>query len=344
LQNFSLNQRGYSSRLIIFTKTLTVNIENYRAAFLNFMSKNLTKSEPKNLYKPIDYIMSLGGKRMRPILVLMSCDLFGGDISEGMEAALSIEMFHNFTLIHDDIMDRADLRRGKITVHKKWDLNTGILSGDALMIQSNQRLEYYEGDIFKPLIALYNKTALEVCEGQQMDIDFETMPKVDLDAYLKMISYKTAVLVGASLKMGAIICKASYQDQERIYNFGLNLGIAFQLQDDYLDTFGAEDFGKKIGGDIIEGKKTFLYIKTLELADSSDQELLLNLYANEDEEQKKIAKVKSIILKYGVSDLLLAEIQKFTMKALAEIDALSLDVIKQELLKNFAKSLMTRKT
>ncbi len=308
------------------------------------MSKNLTKNEPKNLYKPIDYIMSLGGKRMRPILVLMSCDLFGGDISEGMEAALSIEMFHNFTLIHDDIMDRAELRRGKITVHKKWDLNTGILSGDALMIQSNQRLEYYEGDIFKPLIALYNKTALEVCEGQQMDIDFETMPKVDLDAYLKMISYKTAVLVGASLKMGAIICKASYQDQERIYNFGLNLGIAFQLQDDYLDAFGAEDFGKKIGGDIIERKKTFFYIKTLELADSSDQELLLKLYANEDEEQKKIAQVKSIILKYGVSDLLLVEIQKFTMKALAEIDALSLDVTKQELLKNFAKSLMTRKT
>ena len=321
-----------------------MNIENYREAFLNFMTKNLSKSEPKNLYEPIDYIMSLGGKRMRPILVLMSCDLFGGDISEGLEAALSIEMFHNFTLIHDDIMDSADLRRGKVTVHKKWDLNTGILSGDALMIQSNQRLEYYDGKTFKALIALYNKTALEVCEGQQLDIDFETMPKVELDEYLKMISYKTAVLVGASLKMGAIICKASLEDQNGIYNFGLNLGLAFQLQDDYLDTFGAQDFGKKIGGDIVESKKTFLYIKALELADSKDKEHLLNLYGNTYNEDKKIAEVKSIFLKYGVAELLLAEIEKFTIKALADIDALSLNQSKQELLKDFAMSLMTRKT
>lgn len=311
---------------------------------MNFMTKNLSKSEPRNLYDPIEYIMSLGGKRMRPILVLMSCDLFDGDISEGMEAALSIEMFHNFTLIHDDIMDSADLRRGKETVHKKWDLNTGILSGDALMIQSNQRLEYYEGKTFKELISLYNKTALEVCEGQQLDMDFETMQQVDLDEYLKMISYKTAVLVGASLKMGAIICGASLEDQNRIYNFGLNLGIAFQLQDDYLDTFGAQDFGKKIGGDIVESKKTFLYIKVLELADSKDQEYVLNLYGNAYDEDKKISEVKSIFLKYGVAELLLSEIEKFTIKALADIDALSLDVSKQQLLKDFAMSLMTRKT
>lgn len=308
------------------------------------MTQKLSKGEPKNLYQPIEYIMSLGGKRMRPILVLMSCDLFDGDISDAMEAALSIEMFHNFTLIHDDIMDSADLRRGKITVHKKWDLNTGILSGDALMIQSNQRLEFYEGNIFKKLISLYNKTALEVCEGQQLDIDFETMTKVELDQYLKMISYKTAVLVGASLKMGAIICGASVEDQKRIYNFGLNLGIAFQLQDDYLDTFGNEDFGKKIGGDILEGKKTFLYIKTMELADSKDQELLLHLFNTSHNEERKIKEVKSIFIKYNVADLLLAEIEKFTIKALADIDALSLDLSKQELLKDFAMSLMTRKS
>lgn len=321
-----------------------MNIENYREAFLNFMTQNLLKSEPRNLYEPIDYIMSLGGKRMRPILVLMSCDLFDGDISEAMEAALSIEMFHNFTLIHDDIMDSAELRRGKETVHKKWDLNTGILSGDALMIQSNQRLEYYEGNTFKELISLYNKTALEVCEGQQLDMDFETMQQVDLDEYLKMISYKTAVLVGASLKMGAIIGKASLEDQKRIYNFGLNLGIAFQLQDDYLDTFGAQDFGKKIGGDIIEGKKTFLYIKAMELADYDDKEQLLKLYGHTDDEDKKISEVKSIFTKYSVAEILLTEIEKFTIKALADIDALSLNVSKQQLLKDFAMSLMTRKT
>ncbi len=321
-----------------------MNIENYKEAFLNFMTRNLLKREPKNLYDPIEYIMSLGGKRMRPILVLMSCDLFDGDISEAMEAALSIEMFHNFTLIHDDIMDSADLRRGKETVHKKWDLNTAILSGDALMIQSNQRLEYYEGRIFKELISLYNKTALEVCEGQQMDMDFETLQKVDLDAYLKMISYKTAVLVGASLKMGAIICEASPEDQTRIYNFGLNLGIAFQLQDDYLDTFGEEDFGKKIGGDIIEGKKTFLYIKALELADPNDKEQLLKLYRNAEDQDKRISDVKSIFVKYGVAEMLLTEIEKFTNKALEDIDALSLELSKQQLLKDFALSLMTRKT
>ncbi len=321
-----------------------MNIENYREAFLKYMTQNLIKSEPKNLYDPIDYIMSLGGKRMRPILVLMSCDLFGGDVLEAMEAALSVEMFHNFTLIHDDIMDSADLRRGNETVHKKWDLNTGILSGDALMIQSNQRLEYYNGTTFKGLISLYNKTALEVCEGQQLDIDFETMTRVDLDEYLKMISYKTAVLVGASLKMGAIISEASIEDQSRIYNFGLNLGIAFQLQDDYLDTYGSEDFGKKIGGDIIEGKKTFLYIMALELADSNDQEHLKALFVEVYEDEKKISEVKSIFSKYDIDKLLLKEIEKYTHKALSDVEALSLSEEKKQKLKDFAMNLMVRKT
>ena len=321
-----------------------MNIGNYREAFLKYLSQNLSTKEPENLYKPIDYIMSLGGKRMRPILVLMSCNLFGGEISEAMEAALSVEMFHNFTLIHDDIMDRADLRRGKVTVHKKWDLNTGILSGDALMIQSNQRLEYYEGETFKALISLYNKTALEVCEGQQYDIDFESMVKVALDEYIKMISYKTAVLVGASMKMGAIIAEASSEDQKKIYNFGLNLGIAFQLQDDYLDTFGSEDFGKKIGGDIVESKKTFLYIKALELADSNDKSKLLDLYSSVHEEGKKITDVKALFTKYGVPELLQTSIERFTLKALKEIDSLSLDGTKKEVLKDFGLSLMNRKT
>ena len=230
---------------------------------MKYLEKNISVKEPENLYQPIAYIMSLGGKRMRPVLALMSCDLFGRDFNEAMEAALSVEMFHNFTLIHDDIMDSADLRRGKQTVHSKWDLNTAILSGDALMIQSNQRLEHYEGTTFKKLISLYNKTALEVCEGQQLDIDFERMLDVPMNAYIRMISFKTAVLVGASMKMGAIVAKASSKDQNKIYDFGLNLGIAFQLQDDFLDTFGSEDFGKRIGGDIVESKKTFLYIKAL---------------------------------------------------------------------------------
>ena len=321
-----------------------MNIDNYRADFLRFMSQNLGKREPENLYDPIDYIMSLGGKRMRPILVLIGCDLFDVDTSEAMEAALSVEMFHNFTLIHDDIMDKADLRRGKLTVHKKWDLNTGILSGDALMIQSNQRLEYYEGDTFKSLISLYNKTALEVCEGQQLDIDFESLLEVPLTDYIKMISYKTAVLVGASLKMGAIVAGASIEDQNILYDFGLNLGVAFQLQDDYLDTYGSDDFGKRIGGDIVESKKTFLYIMALELGDSNDKLALLDLYANEKDEEKKIKQVKAIFSRSGAVGLLQKEIEKYTMKALQDINSLSLDDSRKIVLHDFAVNLMTRKT
>ncbi len=207
-----------------FYKNKILKIENYREAFLNYMGKNISVKEPENLYQPIDYIMSLGGKRMRPVLVLMSCDLFGGDYNEAMEAALSVEMFHNFTLIHDDIMDSADLRRGKQTVHNKWDLNTGILSGDALMILSNQRLEYYKGSTFKNLSSLFNKTALEVCEGQQLDIDFESKLTVALDTYIKMISFKTAVLVGASMKMGAIVANASSEDQNETLRFWIKSG------------------------------------------------------------------------------------------------------------------------
>ena len=319
-------------------------MEMYRNAFLKYLKDQKINKEPENLYTPIDYIMSLGGKRIRPVLVLMSNDLFGGDYNEAMEAALSIEMFHNFTLIHDDVMDKADLRRGNQTVHKKWDLNTAILSGDALMIMSNQRLEHYSGETFKLLISLYNKTALEVCEGQQLDVDFEDLVEVPLDTYIKMISYKTAVLVGASLRMGGIIAGASLDDQEKIYNFGLNLGIAFQLQDDYLDTFGNEDFGKKIGGDILEGKKTFLYIKALALADDDDKLKLLALYKADHDDDDRIAEVKQLFFKYEVNTLLMKEIERYTMMAFQDIEELSVAESKKLVLKNFGLGLMNRKT
>ncbi|MGI9532470.1 polyprenyl synthetase family protein [Lutimonas sp.] len=319
-------------------------MEMYRSAFLNYLNELQIEKEPKNLYTPVDYIMGLGGKRMRPVLVLMSCDLFGGDYMKAMEAALSVEMFHNFTLIHDDIMDRADLRRGHQTVHKKWDLNTGILSGDALMIMSNQRLENYSGETFKALISLYNKTALEVCEGQQLDVDFEEMTEVPLESYIQMISFKTAVLVGASLKMGAIISHSPPIDQDKIYGFGLNLGIAFQLQDDYLDTFGTVDFGKKIGGDILEGKKTFLYIKALELANETDREELLRLYGQEKDSETKIERVKQLFMKYGLHELLLSSIEEYTLKAIQDIDSLTIQDAKKQVFKDFGMALMNRKT
>lgn len=319
-------------------------MEMYRNAFLTYLTKQKNNKDPENLYAPIDYIMGLGGKRIRPVLVLMSCDLFGGDYTQAMEAALSVEMFHNFTLIHDDVMDKADLRRGNQTVHKKWDLNTAILSGDALMIMSNQRLERYTGETFKLLISLYNKTALEVCEGQQLDVDFEDMLEVPLVTYIKMISYKTAVLVGASLKMGAIIAGASLADKQKIYDFGLNLGIAFQLQDDYLDTFGSEDFGKKIGGDILEGKKTFLYIKALELATEEDSTKLLELYSADLDDNYKIAEVKKLFIKYGLNTLLTDQIEQYTMKAFQDLEELSVEPSKKQVLKNFGLGLMNRKT
>ena len=254
-------------------------IETYQKQFLAYLENYKSVREPKNLYQPIEYILNLGGKRLRPVLTLMTADCFEGNVNNALDAALAVEVFHNFSLIHDDIMDAAPLRRGHQTVHEKWDLNTGILSGDAMLIMAYQLFENYPPDVFQKLAILFSKTALEVCEGQQYDIDFETRDTVSISEYLKMIEYKTAVLVGAAMKMGAIIANASVEDQDRSYEFGKNLGIAFQLQDDYLDVFGDPDtFGKQVGGDIIENKKTFLYLKALEFSSESDQQKLKDLF------------------------------------------------------------------
>ena len=207
-------------------------IEFYRDEFISYLEKKVKTKEPKNLYEPISYILGLGGKRLRPVLSLLTAELFNGDYKNVLDAALAVEVFHNFSLVHDDIMDDAPLRRGKITVHEKWDINTGILSGDAMLINSYQFFERYEGDTFKELVQLFSKTAIEVCEGQQYDVDFETRDDVTIPEYLKMIEYKTAVLVAAAMKMGAIIADTSQENQNLVYQFGRNLGIAFQLQDD----------------------------------------------------------------------------------------------------------------
>jgi geranylgeranyl diphosphate synthase type II len=227
------------------------------------------QKEPNNLYEPIRYILSLGGKRLRPVLTLMATEVFDVDCQKALAAATAVEVFHNFSLIHDDIMDDAPLRRGNKTVHEKWNINTGILSGDAMLILAYQYFEEYEPHIFRELAKLFSQTALEVCEGQQYDVDFETRYDVTIPEYLKMIQYKTAVLVGAAMKMGAIVAETSAENANNIYDFGLNLGLAFQLQDDYLDAFGnPETFGKQVGGDIIENKKTYLYLKAMEFANT----------------------------------------------------------------------------
>jgi geranylgeranyl diphosphate synthase type II len=213
-------------------------INQYQEQFVAYLQSQKKDKEPKNLYEPIDYILQLGGKRMRPVLTLMSTEVFDADYKKALPAALAVEVFHNFSLVHDDIMDDAPLRRGKITVHEKWNINTGILSGDAMLILAYQHFEKYQPKIFRKLAKLFSKTALEVCEGQQYDVDFETRDDVTIPEYLKMIEYKTAVLVAAAMKMGAIIAETSKENANLIYDFGLNLGLAFQLQDDYLDAFG----------------------------------------------------------------------------------------------------------
>ena len=241
-----------------------MDLTSYQTNFEEYLNKKNWIREPKNLYEPIDYIIQLSGKRIRPILTLMAADILSGNFTKALPAALAVEVFHNFTLVHDDIMDDAPLRRGKKTVHEKWDLNRGILSGDAMLILAYQYFENYPPTVFQKLAILFSKTAIEVCDGQQLDIDFETRKEVTISEYLNMIRLKTSVLVAAALKMGAIVAEASEKNADLLYEYGLNLGLAFQLQDDYLDTFGdPETFGKQVGGDIIENKKTFLYIKAM---------------------------------------------------------------------------------
>lgn len=322
-----------------------LNLEAYKTTFLSYMETQLSKKEPRNLYEPIDYILQLGGKRLRPVLILMSADIFGGGREKAMDAALAIEIFHNFSLVHDDIMDDAPLRRGKQTVHEKWDINTGILSGDAMLINAYQLFENYPAEHFKPLAQLFTKTAIEVCEGQQYDVDFEERDDVTIDEYLKMIEFKTAVLVGAALKMGAIVSDASEDVQDKIYEFGRLLGVAFQIQDDYLDTFGDQAvFGKQIGGDIIENKKTYLYLKALELSDASSADQLRHLYTISPEEpQSKIETAKQIFEDSGAKEATTKRIQDFTEEAFQHLEQMQVSEEGKRFLKEFGTNLMNRK-
>jgi geranylgeranyl diphosphate synthase type II len=321
------------------------NIEAYQKSFIAYLEDFAVDKEPKNLYEPINYILKLGGKRLRPVLTLLTTEIFGANADKAMHAALSVEVFHNFSLVHDDIMDDAPLRRGKATVHEKWDINTGILSGDAMLILAYQLFENYEPDIFLDLAKLFSKTALEVCEGQQYDVDFETRDDVRISEYLKMIEYKTAVLVGAAMKMGAIVAGASQASQNAIYDFGRNLGIAFQLQDDYLDAFGnPETFGKQVGGDIMENKKTYLYLKTLELGSIDEKaSLLATTSSNSISDAEKVAVVKSLFMISGASDATQIAVKEYTNKAFTVLQALHISDDKKQVLRLFGEQLMNRR-
>ncbi|WP_405611483.1 polyprenyl synthetase family protein [Polaribacter sp. Asnod1-A03] len=321
-----------------------MNILHYQQEFLAYLESKQWVREPKNLYEPIDYILQLGGKRIRPVLTLMAADIFSSNYKKAMPAALAVEVFHNFTLVHDDIMDDAPLRRGKQTVHEKWDINTGILSGDAMLILAYQYFENYESAVFQKLAKLFGKTALEVCDGQQLDVDFETRNDVSIDEYINMIRLKTSVLVAAALKMGAIVAETNEENANLIYDFGLNLGLAFQLQDDYLDTFGdPETFGKQIGGDIIENKKTFLYLKALEVANESDKNKLRFFYQRKLEDNSiKIAEVTRIFEINDIPVLIKEQIKDYTDIAFKTLSAMSITEDSKENLKNFGLWLMNR--
>lgn len=321
-----------------------MDISHYQNDFLAYLEAKEWVREPKNLYEPIDYILQLSGKRIRPILTLMAADIFSGDYKKALPAALAIEVFHNFTLVHDDIMDDAPLRRGKKTVHEKWNLNTAILSGDAMLILAYQYFENYEPKIFRELAKLFSKTALEVCDGQQLDVDFETRNDVTIAEYINMISLKTSVLVAAALKMGAIIAECDGKNCTLIYDFGLNLGIAFQLQDDYLDTFGnPETFGKQVGGDIIENKKTYLYLKALEIGSAADQKKLKYYYNQKLEENSiKIDEVSRVFEQNDIPRLIKQQIKEYTQKAFDVLKELDINDENKEKLKKFGFSLMNR--
>ena len=319
------------------------NIKFYADLIDKELSELTFSNSPKSLYDPIDYILKIGGKRIRPYLVLLAAESFGGDYKKALGAALSVECFHNFTLMHDDIMDSANLRRGNETVHLKWDTNQSILSGDALLIYSYNLLQVYEPTIYKKLNNVLNNVALQVCEGQQLDLDFEHKSNVSFEDYINMIKLKTAVLVGAALKMGAIISEANDKDLINIYKFGVNLGIAFQLQDDYLDTFGNEELvGKSIGGDIIENKKTALFHLSLLNANKQQANDLIALFNNSSSENKVINTTK--IFKETKADIKTLElVEDYTNLALQSINGLSISNESKQIFIDFSNSLLERK-
>lgn len=296
------------------------------------------------LYEPISYIMSLGGKRLRPCLLLMACDMFGGDVEQALAPALAIEVFHNFTLMHDDIMDKAPLRRGKPTVHEKWNANTAILSGDVMMVESNKLIMQVNDNILRPVLDVFNATAVGVCEGQQIDMNFETRDDVGIDEYINMIRLKTAVLVGGALKMGALVGGANDADGTLLYNFGEQLGIAFQLQDDILDVYGdPKKFGKQVGGDILSNKKTYLLIKALELAkDDTLDELNRWLSTTDFDATEKVDAVKAIYNQLNIREHAETEMNQYAEKALQSFEKINLPDERKVVLKEFADMLLVR--
>ena len=319
----------------------------YEELFTLF-SKHLEEQEfshnPKELYEPIVYSLTQCGKRLRPVFTLMACDLFGGDIKKAMPQALAIELLHNFTLIHDDLMDRSPLRHGKDTVYKKWNMNIAVLSGDALFVLAYNYILKADPSSLPAILKVFNKTALQACEGQQMDLLFEKKRMVSLDDYLEMIRLKTAVLFGASLELGALVAGASYENRRLIYDFGINIGMGFQLKDDLLDLYGDEKiFGKRTGQDVLDNKKTYLFVKGLATADSETKNLLLDYFHEKRlPESEKVAAFKRLFDKLDIEKITQKAIADYLHRGLEKLEALDAPSERKEVLRELAVELMNR--
>lgn len=318
-------------------------IKNYQEIINSKIEKIRIQGTPNELYDPINYILNLKSKRVRPILSLLSYSLFKEDIDKIIEPSIALEFFHNFTLIHDDIMDNADIRRGEDTIHKKWNNNIGILSGDLLMIFAYKMLENVEEKTFKKTFQRYNNIAVKVCEGQQYDMNFEVENEISEDDYLKMITLKTAVLIGFSLELGGLIANKEKLITDQLYIAGENFGISFQLMDDYLDIFGSAEFGKKIGGDISSNKKTYLIIKLLEKANSSDKESVLKLMNDNSEDENKIKFITDMMLKYQIDKIAKQKMDIYFNEGMKILSSISSKKNKILELKNYFEKMRERK-
>lgn len=320
--------------------------EQIREIFNSFLENFHFRKQPFGLYDPVDYIMNIGGKRIRPLLVLLACDLFDGELDEALHAALALEVFHNFTLVHDDIMDDADSRRGHDTVHVKYGTDTAILSGDVMLIKAYSLIgETKNLELKSQLFDIFNKFSTELCEGQQWDMEFELRNDVKVDEYLHMINLKTGVLIAGALEMGAKIAGASNENATHLYNFGKNIGIAFQLQDDLLDTFGNyEKVGKKIGGDIVQNKKTYLYLKAIELADDQQRKKLIEIYNNQGSltEKEKIKKVTQLFESLVVAEYARQVRDAYLDLAYAHLAAVSIPEERKTGMKALGEQLVNR--
>lgn len=301
--------------------------------------------QPLGLYEPIGYTLQAGGKRLRPTLVIIANDLFDGDRDKALPAALAIEIFHNFTLLHDDVMDNAPIRRGKPTVHTRWNTNTAILSGDQMLIEAYSHLSKTPQQCLPQVMSLFTKMATEICEGQQYDVDFEQREDVTIDEYLMMIRLKTSVLLATALQIGALIAGANLQEQQALYNYGINIGLAFQLQDDILDVYGDPlTFGKAIGGDILSAKKTYMLLTALELSNDNQRSQLLSLISRQDlDPQQKINQVTAIYNQLGVREVCEGVMNNYTNIALAELDKINVSDEKKLILTDLARKLLARK-